>query len=263
MSGRFGDNFGLSDRLRYYVWQYTGARYTFDGSFKNGPRISIRPRTLHPSDYNTVYTVFRIGDYETDLAPASVRRIVDLGGNVGYTCLFWCWRYPNAKVLTFEPHPVHCKLLKWHSRVNNYGDRIQLIPAGAAPSPGKAVLTDDGERSRVLGGASSQSSAPRTVEIELVDFFKSVGSEPIDILKMDIEGAEYPLLADPRFDEVARRTRCIVMEFHLYEPSHPGGQWCVDRLEKLGFSVRQWPASSDDAGMVIGLAPGYNSNSTP
>jgi FkbM family methyltransferase len=250
MPARFRDNFELVDRLRYVVWQLTGERSTFQGRFSKGPRISIRPRPAE--DFETAYEIFRDGNYQTGLPPADVRRIVDVGGNVGYSCLFWCWRYPHAKVLTFEPHPVHCEILDWHIRVNNYSSRIELIRAGAAPAAGKAFLEDKGIASKVLSSGSGE--AEGVVAIELVDFFAAIPEGPIDILKMDIEGAEYDLMSDPRFEQLARRTRWIVMEWHSRHPLHLGGEWCADRLAKLGFSVEHPPSSSSDIGILSARA---------
>src|ERR1700749_1882302 len=90
-----------------------------------GPRISIRPDPSH--DYYTAKEIFSDRIYDCELDPGSVLRIVDLGGNVGYSCLFWCEKYPNASVLTFEPHPTHCRLLEWHVRKNRYTKRVNLV----------------------------------------------------------------------------------------------------------------------------------------
>ena len=46
--------------------------------------------------------------------------------------------------------------------------------------------------------------------------------------KIDIEGAEYDILADPRFDGVAARTRCIFLEWHHRE-LHQSGRGLVQR----------------------------------
>src|SRR6516165_5292425 len=45
-------------------------------------------------------------------------RIVDLGANVGYSCLWWANLCPNAEIEAFEPHPIHAELLRWHIRKN-------------------------------------------------------------------------------------------------------------------------------------------------
>src|SRR5262249_47213341 len=135
----------------------------------------------------------------------SVLRIVDLGGNVGYSCLFWCGKYPNASVLTFEPHPTHCRLLEWHVRKNRYTKRVNLVEAAAGVRDEEANLTDDDDGSAII-----QNKQASSIGVKVVDVFQAVPDGPIDLLKIDIEGSEYAILEDPRFEALATRTRCVL-----------------------------------------------------
>ena len=236
------------DRLRYVAWTLRGRRHKFQCRLHNGPRLWIRPFS---SDWETAYEVFRLRTYETGIGADAVRRVVDLGGNVGYSCLFWCAMYPNAQVLTYEPHPVHSELLQRHMEANGYSRRVRLIPAGAAATASTAALSDNGNRSALV--AQDLTNAGPVIEIAMVDFFETVGSEAIDILKIDIEGGEYDLLQDSRFDNVAERCGCIVMEWHKRAPNHLGGRWSQERLRALGFAVRDMPDPSpmQDIGTIL------------
>jgi FkbM family methyltransferase len=220
----------------------------FQCRLRNGPRLWIRPFS---SDWETAYEVFRLRTYDTGMAEEAVRRVVDVGGNVGYSCLFWCAMYPNARVLTYEPHPIHCELLQQHMEANGYSGRVRLIPAGAAAKASTAALSDNGNQSALV--AQDSMNAGPVIEIATVDFFETVGSQPIDILKIDIEGGEYDILQDSRFDDVAERCGCIVMEWHKRAPHHLGGRWCEERLRALGFCVRDVPAPSptQDIGTIL------------
>jgi FkbM family methyltransferase len=187
--------------------------------------------------------MFRLGIYDTDLEPDSVNYVVDLGGNVGYTCLLWCWRYPRARVLTFEPNPTHSEILNWHVQVNHYSKRVAVIAAGASSHDGSAAFVDADVWSRVV--SEGEPKPPNSLTIKLVDFFAAIGNDPIDILKIDIEGGEYDIMNDVRFDAVARRCRIIIMEWHQFDPSQPGGAWCTAKLESLGFGVQQTNAAGN------------------
>ena len=46
------------------------------------------------------------------LLPHSVRRVVDLGANIGCTCVLWLTRYPEARVEAFVPHPKYAEILR-------------------------------------------------------------------------------------------------------------------------------------------------------
>lgn len=226
----FRDLLPLGNRLRYLLWKLSRSTQPFQCQIRNGPVLSVRPAPS--ADWSTAIEVFLLRVYDLG-ANGGVRRIVDLGGNVGYSCLFWCWTYPLAEVIAFEPHPLHCDLLEWHLKRNCYQDRVKLVRAGGAPCAGSATLTDDG-----VGSSIARPSRPLpSLRVEMVDFFETVGPGPIDIMKMDIEGAEYAIMQDPRFDELARRTRRLIMEWHIYESSHLGPEWCHERLKGLGFEV--------------------------
>jgi hypothetical protein len=69
----------------------------------------------------------------------------------------------------------------------------------------------------------------------MVDFFESVGTQTIDILKIDIEGGEFALLGDPRFENL--QVRNLVMEYHDNETYPDAGAWCEGRLRDLGYNV--------------------------
>lgn len=150
--------------------------------------------------------------------------IVDLGASVGFAALDFAVHFPKARITLFEPHPVHCQLIRQHIRMNSLESRLHLVEAGAASLSRKAYLSDEDVCSTV---SDTQSGFP----IDLVDLFEFVGDAPIDILKMDIEGGEKELLNDPRFANL--KVRYLVMEWH----ENFGGdrQWCLDRLHAMGY----------------------------
>jgi len=239
------------DRWRYIAWTLLGRHGTLRCRLREGPTLSIRPKPS--SDLETSYEIFRLRVYDTGLTPEGVRRIVDVGGNVGYSVLFWCSSYPYARVLTYEPHPVHCDLIRWHLQANDYSDRVTVLQAGASVKNCTGTLVDDDIRSKIMKEGDSNPRNRPLLEVSAVDFFETVGIEPIDILKIDIEGGEYELLQDPRFDQVACRSRCILMEWHKRAPHHLGGNWCQQRLINLGFAVRlPRPSSTKDIGILVG-----------
>ncbi len=124
------------------------AKKPFRCKLRGGPEVSIRPKPSH--DYQTILEIYFDRIYDCDLDPGSVRYIVDLGGNVGYSCLFWCERYANASVLTFEPHPTHCRLLEWHIGKNGYAGRVELVAAAAGVREEVANLSDDDDGSAIV-----------------------------------------------------------------------------------------------------------------
>lgn len=214
----------------------------FRSRLLQGPKVSVRPLPSH--DLQTACEIFIDRIYDCDLKPDTVRRVVDLGGNVGYSCLFWCEKYPKASVLTFEPHPVHCGSLQWHVKKNGYARRVELVAAAAGVRDGVANLSDEDDGSSLVHGTVANS-----IGVRVVDVFQTLPDGPIDLLKMDIEGSEYDILEDPRFVALAARTRYVMLEWHLR--GERGEAWCRDRLSSLGFRVESGRMSCDQFGKLF------------
>lgn len=161
-------------------------------------------------------------------------RVLDLGGNIGCFGLLLLNRYPAASLTAFEPEPANLEVLKRCIERNGYGDRWQVVEACAAPS--------DGETSFV-GGQAALSRRPLpgdvsgdapTITVPMVDVFPYL--DDIDLLKMDIEGGEWALLGDQRFE--LARPGAILLEWHTYDcPEENPRTAAARRLENLGYTV--------------------------
>jgi Methyltransferase FkbM domain len=89
---------------------------------------------------------------------------------------------------------------------------------------------------------------PGRLPIKVRDFFTEIGCQPIGLLKMDIEGGEYAILSDRRFDTLD--VRIIVLEWHNTQEVANGRQWCGERLSSLGFSIADGAIRYANAGII-------------
>ena len=93
--------------------------------------------------------------------------------------------------------------------------------------------------SRMEAGAGAETM------VQAIDVFPFL--DDVDLLKIDIEGAEWPLLTDPRFQ--ADVARAVALEFHPFGcPSPDAGAFARTLLEDRGYET---VASS------FHLPPGY------
>ena len=232
-----------ASHLKYLIWRLVGFQSSATFHIARGPKLIVRPWPA--DDLDVAYHVF-VGEFyksPRSLQNASIRRIVDLGANVGYTCLYWRSVYPNAEVIGFEPHPTHVAMIERHLAMNNESQHVTLYSAAAGTRDGAAFLSDEGMSSVVSAERKS-----RTIPIAVKDFFSLASSTHIDILKMDIEGGEYPILMDPRFGTLS--IGAVVLEWHN-SPEYPQGrQLCCDLLEKLGYEVAEGAFTDPTCGML-------------
>ncbi|MFJ9890372.1 FkbM family methyltransferase [Streptomyces sp. NPDC091287] len=167
----------------------------------------------NPSDLYVLREIFLDEIYRfpyEEHCGGSVRRIIDMGSNIGLSPLYFALSYPDAGIAAVEPVAENLELL----RANREGNRSdwQVLQAAVADRPGTVTLYPSGwwsSSSTVRSVAEQRSSHPHrpesrlvrpAVEVEAVavpEVFERVGWDRVDILKMDIEGAEEAvLLAD-------------------------------------------------------------------
>lgn len=164
------------------------------------------------------------------LRPGSVRRIVDIGANVGYTLVWWMTHYPEARIEAFEPHPGHLSVLKKCIRLNGLVDRVVVHPAAVGTKNDRLYLLDAGVCSAIV----AQNGVGR-IPVDVVDFFQAVEDGPIDLLKVDCEGGEYAVLMDSRFGELQVKT--LVMEWHATVDHPKADKEILARLKALDWEV--------------------------
>ena len=244
MSGQpahFKDVLAPVSRARYVVWRLFGGKRPINVTIANG--IRLRMRSLSTTDYDIAWQIYWRGDYDAPQPLRHVRKVVDLGANVGYSCIYWCKKYPECRVIALEPHPVHVEIMKDNLARNGLLDRVDVVAAAAGSNQRNSYLTD----ARTSSAVTEQTS---DFEIRVLDIFResalTVG--PIDILKIDIEGGEYELLSDPRFGELD--VRALVIEWHN-TPEHPDGRTlCLQKLHEFGYQTHIGSEDLPMAGLI-------------
>ena len=113
----FRDTLTVPSRIAYLCWRLCRLENPLEVRLKYGERIPLRP--VPAEDYGAAREVFVDLNYENPRKTSRpVRRIVDLGANIGCSCLYWFREYPECSVEAFEPHPVHLALLREDLRRN-------------------------------------------------------------------------------------------------------------------------------------------------
>jgi FkbM family methyltransferase len=120
------------------------------------------------------------------------RRIVDLGANIGLVDRWLLERYPEAEIVAVEPEPTNLEVL----RTNVEGLRVRVVGAAIGATERNVLLhTTTGEHGYTMVGDASPGS--NTVEVPVVRMDRVIGTgDEIDLLKVDIEGAEAELFSD-------------------------------------------------------------------
>jgi FkbM family methyltransferase len=167
--------------------------------------------------------MFYDGEYDVDL-PEPPATVLDLGGHIGVSCLFFRRKWPSSRILTVEPNPALFPMLVHN--VTPLG--VEARYAAVADQPGTVeFLPSDlswGGKTRPTDNGDAQ--VPAVTLDSLLD-------QPVDLLKLDVEGAE--LTAIPAATRLGN-ARAIVGEIHA-PISAPEARVVVEALERAGFGV--------------------------
>lgn len=140
-------------------------------------------------------------------------RVVDAGAHIGYYTLLAAKRVgKSGKVFAFEPEPYGYSLLSKNIELNQF-DNVVLVRKAISDKEGTARLWLPPCREAASIFASRDADESTLVEtITLDEFFKDNPS--IDVIKMDIEGAEMAALKGAREIISRNKNLKILLEFH-------------------------------------------------
>jgi FkbM family methyltransferase len=175
-------------------------------------------------------------------------RVVDLGANIG---LFGAWalgRFPEATIVAVEADPANAAIHRRAIEANGLDTRWRLVESFASTAPGIV---------RFAAGRHATSRAAELeeegLEVPAVDVLPELAEA--DLVKIDIEGAEWDLLADPRFGPI--RPRVVVLEYHQESCPEPDAPATAKRaLRATGLEVVESARKPQfGAGLLWAFAP--------
>jgi FkbM family methyltransferase len=167
-------------------------------------RLGELPWVVGPkSDFDVLSEVFVERVYAFGLPAAAPRVILDLGAHIGASVLFFHERFPDARIVALEPDPGTFERLR-----RNVGGLpgVELRHAAVAPQDGPVPFFPSRQ-----GWVSSLTGDGDSVTVEgctLAGLLRELGS--VDLLKIDVEGAEREVLAGAALGEVGT----IIGEYH-------------------------------------------------
>ena len=155
--------------------------------------------------------------------------VFDVGANVGYYSLLASLLTGNeGKVFSFEPLPENIAYLKKHIELNKLKN-VRVVENAVSNEVSKLRFTATDNRSM------SHISNEGEIEIETtnLDEFIKEGNPLPDLIKMDIEGAEFDALAGAK-ELLKRKKPVIFLATHSAELRAK----CLKLLTEHGYSIK-------------------------
>jgi FkbM family methyltransferase len=155
------------------------------------------------------HTARLIETYETVVATGKRPVIIDCGGNVGLSAIWFALKFPKAQILVVEPEERNFEILR--KNVTPYGDIIRPVRGAVWARPDQLAIKNPD-----AGAAAFQVHAPSggdkgTVRAYTVrELLEMSGGREALIVKLDIEGAQKTLFEQDT--EWVGSTHLIVLE---------------------------------------------------
>ena len=180
-------------------------------------------------------------DFYTD---SEVPLIIDAGSNIGIATLFFKKRYPNARVLCFEPDPNSFEALKLNISMNSIAG-VRLVNSALSMKEGEidffgqvSVDSPDSRGNSIIKTWGIQRKVNDTLKVDSVRLSSYINCD-IDFLKLDIEGAEQQVLEDLERTSKLQFIKKAVIECHecLGMEAFNNLDRILEILERNNFSI--------------------------
>jgi FkbM family methyltransferase len=158
--------------------------------------------------------------------------VIDCGANIGLTTVLFKNMFPDAKVIAVEPDRENFLMLQ--KNTSGYGDvfplnagiwsrktNLEVIDKYGAGSNGLVVQETD-----ALGGLPA---------LTIQDIMNDFSLTQIDLLKVDIEGAESELFKQDASGWLCK-TRILLVELHDYKISGSSSNF-IKALSQHSFDI--------------------------
>lgn len=161
--------------------------------------------------------------------------IIDCGANMGLGIWFFKEQFPDARIIAFEPDPDIFKVLN-ENMIQNRLTGIELHQKAVWKQDGEIFFEKEGGDA---GRLDLKNESPKTIKVEAVNLNPWLANEKVDLLKIDIEGAETEVLRSiqPHLKNVFR----IFVEYHSFENQPQTLGELISILTNAGFRVHASP----------------------
>jgi FkbM family methyltransferase len=174
--------------------------------------LTIRPRT---SDVDVFRQIFVEQEYCLLDDIGDVRAIIDCGANIGCSSSWFLTKFPAATVVAVEPDARNITQLR--ANLAPFGARAIIIEGAVWSRPAELIVVrgvfGDGREWATQVRERRANEAPELIGHSMAQLIDMFNGAPIDILKIDIEGAEHEVFGCEDLSWV-RCVRNAVIEIH-------------------------------------------------
>jgi FkbM family methyltransferase len=205
----------------------------------------IEGRKMYVDKEDTLNLTVREGYevVETNTFKKNIKRgdvVLDIGANIGYFSLLFSELVgETGKVYAFEPEKENFSILNKNIQVNNYRN-IYTANKGVSDqnTSGKIYLSGDNNGDHRVH-ISDEVRDAQDIDLISIDSYLGDKETKVDVIKMDIQGAEYQALLGMKEMIQKSPSLFMIMEFWPFGLNSFGVHYqdCLDLLHSYGLKV--------------------------
>ncbi len=157
--------------------------------------------------------------------------IIDGGANIGLSIIYFKKLYPDSKIIAFEPDPEIFKILEGNLEKFNY-QNLKLINKGLWNEENELDFWSEGADGGLLSEIDNSNKASTKVATTSLNKFLK---QEVDLLKLDIEGAETAVLKDIQSN--LNKVKRIFVEYHSFKDKPQSIDEILSILTGAGFRL--------------------------
>ncbi len=246
LSLTLGSTYAISEKLsllKTLIWCYLGVKFKIKKEVVTFNLLGLRISSF--GYFNLLYQIkeiFLLNEYQISITSKSPV-IIDCGANVGISVLYFKWKYPNSKIIAFEPNPNVFRLLEKNVQQNHL-QGVEVFNYCLAEEEGEIEFFINDNPGTMEGSVLAERGGTRILKVKSVRLSTYINGA-IDVVKMDVEGAEIKILEDLICHGKLNSVNNYLIEYHHNIPGQETG---------LGRFIHAF----EENRFVISLRSGFN-----
>lgn len=237
---RFARKTGIvrSDTVRNTALTVIGAVTPDRMTVSVGQNLTMK---IDPSNPAEILYLFDYSAHEAGVEDAIRESVsegstfLDVGGFIGYYTLVGCEEIKNGNVITFEPFPEHRTRIQKNLSINGCGSVVEAI-----------ALSDQTKESFLDSSGSPTLAESGDTEVNMMrldDYVDERKLDSIDVMKVDVEGAEHRLI-EGGIETLESHEPTLILELHPEKISEFGSSVAefLDTLSEIGYQFKSIPS---------------------
>ncbi|OGF26983.1 hypothetical protein A2331_02695 [Candidatus Falkowbacteria bacterium RIFOXYB2_FULL_34_18] len=168
---------------------------------------------------------------------AEIPLIIDCGANIGLSVIYFKQQYPNSKIIAFEPDEKIYNILNNNIQSFDFKN-IQTIKRGISNKECEINFFQEGADGGRIAQKDDENNITKIKTTRLINYLQ----QPIDMLKIDIEGSEYEVLLDSQ--EYLKNVKNLFIEYHSFYKKEQKLDEVLNIIKKAGFRYYIGPSGT-------------------